>query len=80
MVSKDIPLIAILKESVDFDFYRDGVLYYVTYSGFRFTVPIAEVGTGTCLKHDKAMTFMRWLRPQYNEFLQSVSLDGRATA
>jgi hypothetical protein len=72
MLSKDITLINVLRESAHFEFYRDGVLYYVTDSGFRFTVPIEEVGTGTCLKDDKAMTFMKWLRPQYNEFLQGV--------
>lgn len=55
----------VVKESVRFDFYRDGLLYYVTESGFRFTVPVTDTGTGTFLAADKGLFFMRWMRPQW---------------
>lgn len=61
------PLADLLKEQAYFDFYREGKLYYKTDSGFRFTVPVEDTGTGTYLAQDKAIVFMRWLRPQYQE-------------
>lgn len=46
-----------------FQFYRDGALYYKTDSGLIFSVPITDTGRGTFLPEDKAMFFMRWIRP-----------------
>lgn len=63
------PLADILKGTVEFDFYRDGMLYYHTVVGdFRFSVPVSDTGTGTFLRHDKAIFFMRWIKPQYEEY------------
>lgn len=59
---------------VTFDRYRQGVFYYlindisttpeVTY---EFPVPADDVGNGTLLHTDKAITYMRWLRKAQNE-------------
>jgi len=55
-------------QQVNFQFYRQGELWYVTDSGFSFPVPIADTGTGIFLARDKAIIFMRYIRKQ----LQSV--------
>jgi len=67
--------------SVEFDHFRQGVLYYNViqretvnvpmYDDYyttqkitkhQFPVPIEDVGSGTMLAHDKAITYMRWIR------------------
>lgn len=48
---------------VRFQFYREGELWYATECGFEFPVPIADVGTGIFKAEDKALLFMRWIRP-----------------
>lgn len=55
----------LLKEHAEFLFCRDGNLYYETDSGFKFTVPINELGNGTALRTDKAIVFMKWIKPQF---------------
>lgn len=52
-----------LRGSVRFCFYRNGELYYATDSGFCFTVPTSDTGDAAFLPIDRAMLFMRWLRP-----------------
>lgn len=76
----------IVKGRAYFDFYRDGQLWYsVSYQPegydffnccptFRFSVPVSDTGTGTFLSADKAMFFMRWIRPAviaYNEAIEN---------
>jgi len=51
-------------QKVRFDFYRDGQLWYATECGFRFPVPLADVGTATFLAEDRAILFMRYIRKQ----------------
>lgn len=58
-------LVATLKTLCKLDFYRDGNLYYITDTGFRFTVPVSEVGNGTCLVADRTITYMKWVKPQF---------------
>lgn len=47
---------------VNFIYYRDGNLWYITECGFEFPVPITDVGNATFLACDKAMLFMRYIR------------------
>ena len=54
-------------QKVKFSFYRDGQLWYETECGFRFSVPIADVGTATFLAEDRAILFMRYIRKQMAE-------------
>ena len=49
-------------QKVRFCFYRDGQLWYETECGFRFPVPIEDVGTATFFAEDRAILFMRYLR------------------
>jgi hypothetical protein len=49
-------------QKVRFSFYRDGQLWYETNCGFRFPVPIEDVGTATFLAEDRAILFMRYIR------------------
>jgi hypothetical protein len=49
-------------QKVQFSFYRDGQLWYETECGFRFPVPIVDVGTATFLVEDRAILFMRYIR------------------
>jgi hypothetical protein len=51
-------------QKVRFNFYRDGQLWYETECGFRFPVPITDVGTATFLAEDRAILFMRYIRKQ----------------
>ena len=51
-------------QRVRFAFYRDGELWYETECGFRFPVPISDVGTATFLAEDRAILFMRYIRKQ----------------
>ena len=52
-----------VKGQVTFQFYRDGSLWYKTDSGFQFPVPIEDIGNATFLATDKAILFMRYIRP-----------------
>lgn len=56
-------LATLVKQQVHFDYYRDGSLYYQTCDGFRFGVPVGDAGTGTFKSTDKAIFYMRWIRP-----------------
>ena len=49
-------------KKVNFTHYFDGQLWYVTESGFKFPVPIDDIGTATFLAEDKAMMFMRYIK------------------
>ena len=47
---------------VNFSFYCDHNLWYVTDNGFEFPVPINDIGNATFLARDKAILFMRYIR------------------
>lgn len=49
-------------KKVRFAYFREGNLYYETECGFRFPVPLSDVGTATFNAEDKALLFMRWIR------------------
>ncbi len=51
-----------LEGNVEFEYYRDGSLWYRTKYGFLFPVPIDDIGTATFLRTDKAILFMRYIR------------------
>lgn len=51
-------------KKVNFQFYRDGELWYQTECGFDFPVPVSDTGKGMFKNNDKAVYFMRWIRPQ----------------
>lgn len=51
-------------KKVKFEYYRDKELWYSTEDGFKFPVPIEDVGTGVFKVEDKAILFMRWIRKQ----------------
>jgi len=51
-------------QKVHFKFYRQGILYYETEKGLLFEVPVADTGNGVFNFEEKAINFMRWIRPQ----------------
>lgn len=56
---------------VTFVHYRDGELWYQTESGFKFPVPISDIGNATFLAKDRAMLFMRYMR-KFNEQVETA--------
>ena len=51
-------------KKVYFQFYRSGILYYKTESGFIFEVPVADCGDACFNREEKALLYMRWIRKQ----------------
>lgn len=49
---------------VKFNYYRDGELWYTTWDGFLFPVPVSDAGGATFKAEDKAIMFMRYIRKQ----------------
>ena len=49
-------------QRVTFQYYRDGDLWYTTECGFKFPVPISDIGNATFNASDKAILFMRYIR------------------
>jgi hypothetical protein len=49
---------------VNFVRYKNSELWYVTETGFEFPVPTADIGDGVFLAQDKAILFMRYIKPQ----------------
>ena len=50
---------------VNFKFYSDGELWYITDCGFEFPVPVdnkEEVGNATFMAREKALLYMRYMR------------------
>ena len=47
---------------VTFVEYRQGNLWYATEDGFKFPVPIEDVGTATFSANEKALLMMRYIR------------------
>ena len=65
-----------IKGNVEFQYYRDGQLFYITETALVFPVPIEDTGKGTFLRTDKAMYFMRYIR----KFLDSKKEDSSASS
>lgn len=73
----DITLKELVKDNfVAFESYRKGIfLYSLNYSKpdlgiirrFIFQVPIEDVGDGSLIRVDKAITYMRWIRKAFND-------------
>lgn len=51
-------------KKVRFCYYRDGEFIYQTECGFKFPVPLADIGKASMEAEDKAILFMRWIRLQ----------------
>jgi len=59
-------LLDIVKDNqVHFRYFRDGLFYYESDNGFLFPVPLTDIGTATLKDTDKAILFMRWIRPHF---------------
>ena len=63
----------LLKERAYFVYYRDGNLVYKTDSGFCFQVPITDCDQAQFKNEDRAMFFLRWIRPAYAEVLKELN-------
>ena len=62
-------------QTVHFEFYRQGELWYRTSNGFDFPVPISDAGDGVFNHTDKAILFMRYIR----KHLDSIE-EGKVTS
>lgn len=56
---------------VNFIYYREGELWYITECGFEFPVPTWDTGTAFMKASDKAILFMRWIR-KHIEYLEKA--------
>jgi hypothetical protein len=63
-ISEILKPMVVDSKAVNFQFYRDGELWYETECGFQFPVPVSDTGKGMFKNKDKALLFMRWIRPQ----------------
>ena len=66
------------QKKVRFSFYRHGELWYVTECGFEFPVPIDDVGDAVFLQEDKAILFMRWIRPHIERVKEGMLECGQS--
>lgn len=66
-------------KKVKFEYYRDEALWYSTESKFFFPVPLADIGTATFLRDDKAILFMRWIRKHMEELEQEAKQEQECT-
>lgn len=48
---------------VKFCYYRDNNLWYETENGFKFPVPVEDIGTATFNAVERAILMMRYIRP-----------------
>lgn len=60
-----------VKGVVKFEYYRGQELWYVCENGFKFPVPISDIGEATFLSEDRAMLFMRYIR----KYIDSVKKE-----
>ena len=67
MINKDIKTMVGPGKIVEFQYFREGVLYYQTECGFLFKVPVADTGTTHFPNKDRAMLFMKWIRKDLKE-------------
>ncbi len=50
-------------KKVFFLYIRNNEIWYRTECGFKFPVPISDIGEATLLPEDKAILFMRYINP-----------------
>jgi len=62
-------------KTVKFIYYRAQELWYETESGFKFPVPISDIGEATFLAQDRAILFMRYIR----KYAEQIQKDSGAT-
>lgn len=55
----------ILRETAIISSVRSGELQMQTDSGFRFTIPIVELQGAEVHFKDKAIRYLKWIRPQF---------------
>lgn len=67
-------------QRVDFVRYEAGELWYKTECGFEFPVPIADAGSGAFVANDKAILFMRWIKPHLERHLNNLEAAAAAKA
>lgn len=61
--------------NVNFEYYRDGELWYATGCGFKFPVPISDTGTGVFKAVDKAILYMRYIRKHLEKIQEARELQ-----
>jgi hypothetical protein len=61
-----INLNAAVKGNVEFQYFRDGALWYATEEGEIFPVPVEDAASSTFNRVEKGMLLMRWMR-KWNE-------------
>ncbi len=60
----------IKNNTVKYESFRQGFFYYtIDFQGetFQFTIPLDDIGTATMPKEDKAIYYMRWIKPALTE-------------
>ena len=66
-------LLSILKSDCHLVNIRGGTVTYEAWpSGFRFIVPLNEVGDSTILPTEKTVIFSKWIKPQYASMVEGV--------
>lgn len=58
-------------KKVKFVNFRNNEFTYETECGFKFVVPLSDIGNATMLAEDKAILFMRYIR-QYMTLLNEA--------
>lgn len=61
-------------KKVRFIYFKANELWYETESGFKFPVPVSDIGDATFLAEDKALLFMRYIR-KFIEQIQNSQLE-----
>jgi hypothetical protein len=59
-----------VKWGVTFQYYRDGSLWYKTWRGDLFPVPIDDIGNATFGRYEKGILLMRYMR-LWNEMIDA---------
>ncbi len=62
----------LLREQVHFKTLKRNELHYETDSGFRFVVPLEEIGDQEFPKHGIAKSLARWIIPQYEVYQRAM--------
>jgi len=74
----------VAKGIASFQRYEDGNLWYqITWEEddhsrthhFDFPIPVSDAGGGEFLPHDKALTFMRWIRKHLEYLTGALAQD-----
>ena len=61
-------------KTVRFLYYKEQDLFYITECGFKFPVPISDVGTASMKVEDKAIMFMRWIKRELDVQLEIAAM------